>query len=1052
MKIFTITHKEFTPPPDPLYVPLHVGHIKYTDGSLPEGTKDYGYAGDDTGDHISEKNNLYGELTGLYWVWKNCPELDYAGLVHYRRYFADENGHLMKEQDFRRILAQYDVMIGRHIEYEVSYAEKFASYHHIEDLEKTGEVIKRLYPDYYDTFRSVIESNQQYVFNLFVAPKKLWDAYAEWLFKICFELEKVIDVSGYDQYRARIYGFLSEELLYVWIKKNGLSFYEAPVMYTQEKAETIEFKREVRKKISDGGYENAYRYFLKTFHERPDLTLNDADFNQELRILLAQLTHAVRFPKEAPPARFYEEMGERFCTADRILNKVLSAIRFETRPAEAAGRLTTEGVTEQDRNELAKNNITAHMLDVLMETNTDFADCEERVYKALLGGDTGRASYDAFMEKKRCTVSLSVIVLRCQTGPEADTAVLWSVESVLAQGCVSECIIADAAGGFAAHTQVSVADISAAVYENMAQVKNAAVKTASNDTVLLLPAGTVLEEGILCRLLAGGRICAAACFETLLQKGDSQLAYMAVSRQQLSAAGGWNSALDSAEDYELLLRACNTGCSDGFRVLLSERQEKPVYRETYRTYAYVIAKYIRRLKTSALFNPVFTARYEEAVQYGIQDEFVRDIEQMMRREALFNAVDKNTRPILVLTGENLCYGVLDHFAKYFAQALRKAGRCVRLLDISGGIQAAVEAAKENNCACVVGFQTGIFTVQLSDGRLFGNFFSCPKFNFIYDHPLYISYHLMLPVQDYYILAQDTDYAAYVRKYMDKVQNAWHLPPAGQLGRLAAKVTEKESASVAGIQKEYGLTFIGTYHNYRERLAKIREMDLKERRLALLLIKEMKKHPNLTIEAAFERVLGKEQVSGMSRREFAVRLHQMREAGRIIMFYFREKVVRILIESGIELHVFSDSWQSSPFCTHPNLVLHRDVTFEESLDVMARSRLSLNLMSWHKGGMTERIANIMLNGAVCVSDQTAYLKNHFTDGKDIVLFDLMQLQELPEKVHALLNPQNDETVRQIAQAGYENAWKNHRWENRAGQFIGLLETIEQNVQEGENGAE
>lgn len=1046
MKIFTITHREFTPPADPLYVPLHVGHIKYTDGSLPAGTRDYGYAGDDTGEHISGKNNLYGELTGLYWVWKNCPELDYAGLVHYRRYFADENGHLLKEQDYRRIFAQYDVIIGRHITYEVSYAEKFSAYHHIEDLEKTGAVIKTLYPDYYDTFQSVIRSNEQYVFNLFAAPKKLWDAYAEWLFSICSELEKVIDVSGYDQYRARIYGFLSEELLYVWIKKNGLSYYEAPVIYTQEKAETIEFKREVRKRIETEGYEEAYQYFLKTFKARPDLTLTDADFNQELRILLALLTHAVRFPGEARPVRFYEEMAERFITADSILNKALMEVCLQNDPAHAGDALPVSGVTEEDRDTLAENMITANMLDTLMETNADFAGRKERIYNVLLGAYTGRESCDALMEKRRCAQPVSVVLLRIETGAESDALLLAGVDSVLAQDGMVECIVADAAGGFAGHTQASVVDISAAVYENIAQVKNAAVKTASYDTVLLLTAGTLLEQGSLRRLLAGGKIFAAECFETLMEKGDSVLQWMAVSRGQLSAAGGWNTALDSAEDYELLLRACDAGCSAGFRVLFSIRQEKPVYRETYRTYAYVIAKYVRRLKASELFDRVFTARYEEAVQYGIQDEFVHNIEEMMSTKSQFDAVDQNTRPILVLTGERLCYGVLDIFAKSFAQALRAAGRCVRLMDVSGGEKTLIQAAQENAYACVVGFQTGIFTAQLPDGRLFGNFFTCPKFNFIFDHPLYISYHLLLPLQDYYVLAQDRDYAAYVRKYMDNVKNAWHFPPAGQQGELASA---KERALVTENVKKYELTFIGTYNNYRERLAEIKKMDKKERRLAAALMKELKRHPDLTIEAAFERVLGTEQVSGMSRRTFAVRLHRMMEAGRAMIFYFREKAVRAIIEAGIELHVFSDSWKNSPLSGHPCLVIHRDVTYEESLNVMAQSRLSLNLMSWHKGGMTERVANIMLNGAVCISDQTSYLKEHFADGKEIVLFDLMQLQELPEKVSALLKPENEETVRRIAQAGYENAWKNHRWQNRAEQFIGLLDTMNQsNKKNGE----
>lgn len=161
MKIFAITHKQFNPPKDKLYVPLHVGHERYLKTVLKPGDKDLGYLTDDTGDNISSKNNLYGELTGLYWIWKNCDE-DYVGLVHYRRYFADDAGNILKEQDFKKILSEYDMIIGRHIEYDVSYAEKFGEYHNILDLRKTGEVIERIYPEYSDSFNEVIASNEQY--------------------------------------------------------------------------------------------------------------------------------------------------------------------------------------------------------------------------------------------------------------------------------------------------------------------------------------------------------------------------------------------------------------------------------------------------------------------------------------------------------------------------------------------------------------------------------------------------------------------------------------------------------------------------------------------------------------------------------------------------------------------------------------------------------------------------------------------------------------------------------------------------------------------------
>ena len=61
---------------------------------------------------------------------------------------------------------------------------------------------------------------------MFIAPKEIISKYCEWVFPILFEVEKRVDMTGYDDYQKRIYGFLTERLFDVWMDKQNLKVKE----------------------------------------------------------------------------------------------------------------------------------------------------------------------------------------------------------------------------------------------------------------------------------------------------------------------------------------------------------------------------------------------------------------------------------------------------------------------------------------------------------------------------------------------------------------------------------------------------------------------------------------------------------------------------------------------------------------------------------------------------------------------------------------------------------------------------------------------------------
>ena len=55
---------------------------------------------------------------------------------------------------------------------------------------------------------------------MLICSKQLFDSYCEWLFKILFEFENIVDLSDYSKSQKRIFGYVSEILLNVWLIKN----------------------------------------------------------------------------------------------------------------------------------------------------------------------------------------------------------------------------------------------------------------------------------------------------------------------------------------------------------------------------------------------------------------------------------------------------------------------------------------------------------------------------------------------------------------------------------------------------------------------------------------------------------------------------------------------------------------------------------------------------------------------------------------------------------------------------------------------------------------
>ena len=250
-KILVCCHKPGKFISDDAYLPIHVGkaNSKYNLGII----------GDDTGDNISSENSHFCELTGLYWAWKNLHPVDYIGLCHYRRYFnfhdkgtafsdctivsSKDIEHLdIKLPNMDELFIKYDAIVAKPKVYPYSLSVDYCVCQVSEDFHTLSSIVKGLYPEYGEAFDEVFfKNNKLSHYNMMVMRWSDFDRYCTWLFDILFEARNKINIDNYSPVQGRIWGYMSERLLSVWLLHNHKKIKLQPVYWITDDVEQHSF-------------------------------------------------------------------------------------------------------------------------------------------------------------------------------------------------------------------------------------------------------------------------------------------------------------------------------------------------------------------------------------------------------------------------------------------------------------------------------------------------------------------------------------------------------------------------------------------------------------------------------------------------------------------------------------------------------------------------------------------------------------------------------------------------------------------------------------------
>lgn len=301
--------------------------------------------------------------------------------------------------------------------------------------------------------------------------------------------------------------------------------------------------------------------------------------------------------------------------------------------------------------------------------------------------------------------------------------------------------------------------------------------------------------------------------------------------------------------------------------------------------------------------------------------------------------------------------------------------------------------------------------------------------YLMDHPMIHKERLQNVYPHTLVLSPDRKHVEYTDRYMKHIWCAGFLPHGGCQATVCKPYQDRKlDISFMG---SYAVPDIiwGKFDNYPEKMATLM------RDTAGLLTKETQ----LTIEDAMQQIFAQKGV-GIAEADFPDIVAEFRDVDRYIRSYYRDLVIRTLVEAGITVDVYGDGWENFVTSGKEYLKVHPSLSYQESLEIIGDSKISLNVMPWFKDGAHDRVFTAMLNGAICLTDGSEYLQEIGKEEENIYFYSLKGLRYLPAKVKRILA--DDEKAEAVALAGMELARQYHTWKNRAIEVMDYWEQLQE----------
>lgn len=316
---------------------------------------------------------------------------------------------------------------------------------------------------------------------------------------------------------------------------------------------------------------------------------------------------------------------------------------------------------------------------------------------------------------------------------------------------------------------------------------------------------------------------------------------------------------------------------------------------------------------------------------------------------------------------------------------------------------------------------------------YGNFYDyyhIPNLNYLFDHPFFYEDCMKKAPKEGIVSCVDRKQSNYLKRFYPNIQSTFFFPLGGHESPHALDIPWKE--------RSIDVLYVGTL--------KLSDEIVENSFYQKVFVKLTTDTHLMTDEAIVEvfQSLSDEEMHEyfpeyandieLSKKDELILRDVVEKYCKVdlnVNSVYRAGAVMQLAGAGIPVTIYGPGWDALAQLNE-NIHLMGTITAAECVEKACEAKVVLNSMPWFKDGFHDRVANAMLNRAVCVTDPTEYTLQRYTDGEDILYYSLNHMDELPGIVSSILN--DPDRAERIIDHAYRKAQLTETWQNRGMEYL------------------